>query len=110
METQLRKLAELRMELVNANRAWAKSSHNGVKKTESDILNEMGIVIDNMENLIYGLEKENCEYNDFDKAVEPAIRYLLKNHNPHTKIFIDYSNAELLSGEKTHYLNKEIPD
>jgi len=48
--------------------------------------------------------------NSFDKAVEPAIRYLLENHNPHTKIYIDYSNAELLSGEKNHNLNNEIPD
>lgn len=48
--------------------------------------------------------------SDFDKAVEPAIRYLLKNHNPHTKIHIDYSNAELLEGQRTHNLNNEIPD
>lgn len=46
----------------------------------------------------------------FEIAVEPAIRFLFKNHNPHTKIFIDYSNAELLSGEQCHNLNNEIPD
>lgn len=48
--------------------------------------------------------------NDFDKAVEPAIRFLLKHHNPHTKIYIDYSGAELLQGQMVHNLNNEIPD
>jgi len=46
----------------------------------------------------------------FEQAVEPAIRYLFKNHNPHTKIYIDYDIAELLQGEKVHNLTKEIPD
>lgn len=50
------------------------------------------------------------DYSDFDKAVEPAIRYLFKNHHPHTKIYIDYSNAELLEGQRTHNLNDEVPD
>ena len=49
------------------------------------------------------------DYSDFDKAVEPAIRYLFKNHHPHTKIYIDYSNAELLEGQRTHNLNEEVP-
>jgi len=48
--------------------------------------------------------------DNFDSAVEPAIRYLLKNWHPHTKIYIDYENAELLTGEKTHNLKNEIPD
>jgi len=38
--------------------------------------------------------------DDFKSAVEPAIRYLFKNHNPHTKIFINYDSAELLQGEQ----------
>ena len=53
--------------------------------------------------------KRNKKYT-FNKAVEPAIRYLLKNHNPNTKIYIDYSGAELLEGQITHNLNNEIPD
>lgn len=47
---------------------------------------------------------------DFNKAVEPAIRYLLQNHNPHTKIYIDYENAQLLEGVKSYNLNNEVPD
>ena len=47
---------------------------------------------------------------EFRKSVEPAIRYLLKYHHPHTKIYIDYDNAELLLGEKSHNLNNEVPD
>ena len=47
---------------------------------------------------------------DFNSAVEPAIRYLFNNHNPHTKIYIDYSSAELLEGQQCHNLNREVPD
>lgn len=82
----------------------------------SDIANE----ITNLIQLIFASEKQQNKLgvknpfeevqNDFDKAVEPAIRYLLKNHNPHTKIYIDYSSAELLQGQQCHNLNKEVPD
>jgi len=47
---------------------------------------------------------------EFNNAVEPAIRYLLQNHNPHTSIYIHYDNAELLTGEKCHNLSSEVPD
>ena len=56
------------------------------------------------------LLKNEVDDTSFDKSVEPAIRYLLKNYNPHTKIFIDYDNAELLQGEKCHNLTSEVPD
>ena len=46
----------------------------------------------------------------FNKSVEPAIRYLLQNHSPHTSIYIHYDTAELLSGERTHNLSRDIPD
>lgn len=58
-------------------------------------------------------EFENClvvPNNDFNKSVEPAIRYLLQNHNPHTSIYIHYDTAELLTGEKCHNLSNEVPD
>ncbi len=53
---------------------------------------------------------EALSQSDFERAVEPAIRYLLKNHHPHTKIYIDYSGAELLEGKRCHNLNDEVPD
>ena len=55
-------------------------------------------------------ERFTSDKADFDKAVEPAIRFLLRHHNPHTKIFIDYSSAELLQGQMCHNLNNEVPD
>ena len=55
-------------------------------------------------------ERFTGDKTDFDKAVEPAIRYLFKHHNPHTKIYIDYSTAELLQGQMAHNLKNEIPD
>lgn len=48
--------------------------------------------------------------SDFKQAVEPAIRYLFKNHHPHTKIHIDYDRAELLEGKESCNLSDEIPD
>ena len=56
------------------------------------------------------IKKELDTRTPFEKAVEPAIRYLLENHGPHAKIFIDYSSAELFEGFKNHNLNNEIPD
>ena len=55
-------------------------------------------------------ERFSADKNDFDKAVEPAIRFLLRHHNPHTKIHINYSSAELLQGQMCYNLNSEIPD
>ena len=78
----------------------------------NDILKIIQIVFDpeNQPNQL-GIETPfKKDYSDFDKAVEPAIRYLFKNHHPHTKIYIDYSNAELLEGQRTHNLNEEVPD
>ena len=65
------------------------------------------------ENYVEWLEKKIAKIDskdDFKKAVEPAIRYLFKNHNPHTSIYINYDTAELLSGEMCHNLTSEVPD
>lgn len=53
---------------------------------------------------------KNKKNKKFKKAVEKAIRYLLKYHHPHTKIIIDYSRAELVEGIISHDLDNEIPD
>lgn len=94
-----------------------------IKKEQWRIWEELCKIlpIDDYGNLEQGDELHKIVFNtdspvklkrdiDFDKAVEPAIRYLLKNHNPHTKIYIDYDNAELLEGVKCHNLNNEVPD
>jgi hypothetical protein len=74
---------------------------------------------DEIERWIEAKVKENYPdskfaktYNgdDFDSAVEPAIRYLFRNHNPHTKIYVDYEVAELLQAQRTHNLRDEVPD
>lgn len=58
----------------------------------------------------FGIKNPFQQKLTFEKAVEPAIRYLFENHHPHTKIHIDYSVAELLEGKKSHNLNDEVPD
>ncbi len=65
------------------------------------------LTIDQWAELFLDEPKEDSE---FEKAVKPAIRYLLKNYNPHTKIMIDYDTAELLSGEAVVSLSNEVPD
>lgn len=69
-----------------------------------------GMIIGTQEYVDDKLDKNKVIEDSFEKAIEPAIRYLLKNHNPHTKIYIDYSNAELLQGAMCHNLNEEVPD
>lgn len=65
------------------------------------------LTIDQWAELFLDEPKEDSE---FEKAVKPAIRYLLKNYNLHTKIMIDYDTAELLSGEASVSLSNEVPD
>ena len=48
--------------------------------------------------------------DEFEAAVEPAIKYLLKRHHPHTSIYIHYDTAELLIREQSHNLSNEVPD
>lgn len=77
-----------------------------------DIVNLIQTIFDpeNQPNQL-GIENPfEQNFTDFEKAVNPAIRYLFKNHNPHTKIYIDYSSAELLQGQQCHNLNNEVPD
>ena len=81
-------------------------------EVSNDILKIIQIVFDpeNQPNQLGIKNPFEQAHDDFDKAVEPAIRYLFKNHNPHTKIYIDYSSAELLQSEQCHNLNEEVPD
>ena len=39
------------------------------------------------------------EYEEFKKLTEPLIEFLNKYRNPHTKIIIDTTTAELVGGE-----------
>lgn len=77
------------------------------KALDADLFNE---VADELINQLDIKERFTADKSDFDKAVEPAIRFLLRHHSPHTKIYIDYSGAELLQGQMCHNLNNEIPD
>ena len=77
-----------------------------------EIINLIQIVFDpeNQPNQL-GIENPFIDKrDDFEKAVEPAIRYLFKNQFPHAKIYIDYDKAELLHGQQCHNLTSEVPD
>lgn len=104
MENYLKKLRELREELVRSQRYNYVATRSVVKPFDKCI-EEMDSVLDEMENNLTHISDD-----DFKKATAPAIRYLFKNHDPHTKIFIDYSSAELLQGQRCCNLDEEIPD
>ena len=55
-------------------------------------------------------DDSDVEDLSFKQAVEPAIRYLIKHHTPHTRIVIDYDKAELLQGLDSHNLTEVVPD
>lgn len=46
----------------------------------------------------------------FQQVVDPVIKWLAENHNPHTKVFIDNSSAELLNGIEGFGNDKYIKD
>jgi len=90
-----------------------KEKFKSEKKIDAYAYDSNNQIIGFCENYVEWLENKITKSDfkdDFEKAVEPAIRYLFKNHNPHTKIFIDYGTAELLQGERCHNLNDEVPD
>jgi len=46
----------------------------------------------------------------FERAVEPVMKWLAENKNPHAKIIIDSGSAELVVGEMNHQTDKFIKD
>lgn len=104
MENYIKKLITLRQELITSQR-YNRVATKGNVKTFDECMVEMDFILDEMENNLTDFIDD-----DFNKAVEPAIRYLLNNHDPHTKIYIDYSSAELLQSQQCRNLNDEIPD
>lgn len=53
-------------------------------------------------------ENEKLELNQFKKATEPAVAWLMENGNPHQRIIIEMGGVELVSGEMAY--PTEIPD
>ncbi len=104
MENYLKRLRTLRQELITSQRYNYVSTRGNVKPFD-ECINEFDLLLDEMENSLTDFIDD-----DFKKATAPAIRFLFKNHDPHTKIYIDYSSAELLQGRRCCNLNDEIPD
>lgn len=57
-----------------------------------------------MSNNISTEEYQNLR-REYEEAVKPAIEWLNKNKNPHTKIIIDTTSAEVV--ESTSIFNTE---
>lgn len=87
---------------------------------DSDLFSDVAIEIINLIQIIFDPENQPNQLgienpfidkrDDFEKAVEPAIRYLFKNQFPHAKIYINYDKAELLHEQQCHNLTSEVPD
>lgn len=57
------------------------------------------------------MSKETVLDNEqFKSAVESVMKYLAKNHHPHTKVIIDSDSAELVEGIVIHRTDKFIKD
>lgn len=46
----------------------------------------------------------------FHAAAEPLIRYMARTHNPHTRVIVDSTSAELLEGLCAHMTEKYLVD
>lgn len=54
---------------------------------------------------------EGKEKTDFEKAVEPLIKYLCDNYHPHVTVIVTPTGAELLEGkESTGEITEFIKD
>jgi hypothetical protein len=40
--------------------------------------------------------KKPIEFEEFEKAVRPLMKWVAENYDPHTKILISYDKAEIL--------------
>ncbi len=47
---------------------------------------------------------------EFEEAMKPAIAWLNKNTDAHCKIIIDYTGAELVSGENAFNTDEYLVD
>lgn len=73
--------------------------------------NALNLEATQQENIEKNFEEwYNEKMKEFEFAVEPAIRYLLKNRHPHCSIIIHYDSAELVEGLQCHNLTNEVPD
>jgi len=52
-------------------------------------------------------DRKEPQRKEFEQLTRPLIQFLNKNHNPHTKIIIDTTSAEVVSGEY-NYITKEF--
>ena len=52
----------------------------------------------------------NEEYEKFHELAKPLIRWLNDTYSPHTKIIIDTSSAEVVSGEIAFFTEEFIKD
>lgn len=52
----------------------------------------------------------NCKRNEFENLVKPLIKFLNDNWHPHTKIIIDLTSAEIVTGEESVYTEEYLKD
>jgi hypothetical protein len=55
------------------------------------------------------IDYEDSGPSSFEDVVKPVMRWLDDNHHPHTSIYLDCREAELLEGQQTYH-NKIFND
>ena len=50
------------------------------------------------------------QQDDFERLALPLIEWINKNSNPHSRIIIDQTSAELVSGDMVFYTQEFLKD
>lgn len=53
---------------------------------------------------------EKADMEEFEELSKPLIKFLNDTFNPHTKIIIDTTSAEIVSGECAFYTEEYVKD
>lgn len=56
------------------------------------------------------IDESRNETKEFKDAVDPLVKYLCENFNPHTSIIVTPSGAELVEGQMSVEIVEHIKD
>lgn len=99
-----------RARLMDALAVWYGDGANF--PSEAQILENLAAEDNQIDTIAQALEFSRPEHDRaaFLAVVEPVIKYLAENHNPHATIVINSTTAELSYGELAHQTEKFLRD
>ena len=67
-------------------------------------------IIDQLISNTKPTELDKSKREAFEKAAKPLMEFLADNYNPHTKVIVDNSRAEIVCGEMCFNTDEFIKD